>query len=218
MKSFVVIGLGRFGAAVACELYKRGNEVLAIDKDEDAVQRVADQVTHAVMGDANEESVLRSIGVRNFDCAVVSIASDIQDSVLITLMLKEMGVKYVIAKARGTLHAKVLDRIGADRVVFPEHDMGQRLAQTLSSSNVIDFIELSPDFEIVEIHAPTSWQGKSLRELSVRAEHGVNVLAIRGQDGQIRAISPTAEQQIQAGDVLVVIGANDDIERVGNLK
>ncbi len=218
MKSFIVIGLGRFGTAVACELYRRGNEVLVVDKDEDVVQRISDQVTHAVVGDANEESVLRAIGVRNFDCVIVSIASDIQDSVLITLMLKEMGVKYVIAKAQSALHTKVLDRIGADRVVFPEHDMGQRIAQALSSTNVIDFIELSPDFSIVEIRSPGSWQGKTLMELSVRAEHGVNVLAIRGQDGRINAISPTADQRINEGDVLVVIGANDDIERLGNLK
>ncbi len=218
MKSFIVIGLGRFGTAVACELYRRGNEVLVVDKDADVVQRISDQVTHAVVGDANEESVLRAIGVRNFDCVIVSIASDIQDSVLITLMLKEMGVKYVIAKAQSALHTKVLDRIGADRVVFPEHDMGQRIAQALSSTNVIDFIELSPDFSIVEIRSPGSWQGKTLMELSVRAEHGVNVLAIRGQDGRINAISPTADQRIIEGDVLVVIGANDDIERLGNLQ
>lgn len=218
MKSFVVIGLGRFGSAVATELYKRGNEVLAVDMDADVIQRIADSVTHAIVGDAKEESVLRAVGVRNFDCAIVAIASDIQDSVLVTLMLKEMGVKYVIAKGSNALHTKVLDRIGADRVVFPEHDMGQRLAQILTSSNVIDFIELSPDFSIVEIHAPLSWAGKTLIELSVRAEYGLNVLALRGQDGRMTAISPTADQIVHEGDVMVVVGANDDIERIGNLQ
>lgn len=218
MKSFVIIGLGRFGNAVARELYRRGNEVLAIDMDEDAVQRIADFVTHAVVGDAKDENVLRSIGVRNFDCAIVAIASDIQDSVLVTLMLKERGVKYVIAKAQSKLHSKVLQRIGADKVVFPEEDMGNRLAQTLSSSNVIDFIELSQDFSIVEIHPPESWLGKTLSELSVRARFGINVLAVRGEDHSIVTISPTADQVIHPGDILIVIGANDDIERLGNLK
>lgn len=218
MKSFVVIGLGRFGSAVATELYKRGNEVLGIDMDDDTVQRISESVTHAVVGDAKEESVLRAIGVRNFDCAIVAIASDIQDSVLITLMLKEMGVKYVIAKGQSALHTKVLERIGADRVVFPEHDMGQRLAQTLTSSNLIDFIELSPDFSIVEIHAPESWIDLTLADLSVRAQYGVNILAIRGENGRIISVSPTAEQRISVGDVLVVVGANDDITRVGDLK
>lgn len=218
MKSFVIIGLGRFGNAVARELYRRGNEVLAIDMDEDAVQRIADFVTHAVVGDAKDENVLRSIGVRNFDCAVVAIASDIQDSVLVTLMLKEWGVKFIVAKAQSQMHSKVLQRIGADKVVFPEEDMGNRLAQTLSSSNVIDFIELSQDFSIVEIHPPQSWSNKTLSELSVRARFGVNVLAVRGEDRDIVTISPTADQIIHQGDVLIVIGANDDIERLGNLR
>lgn len=214
----MIIGLGRFGNAVARELYKRGNEVLAIDNDEDAVQRIADFVTHAVVGDAKDENVLRSIGVRNFDCAIVAIASDIQDSVLVTLMLKEMGVKFVIGKAQSQLHSKVLQRIGADKVVFPEDDMGNRLAQTLSSSNVIDFIELSQDFSIVEINPPPSWLNQTLKQLSVRAKYGINVLAVRGEGHKIMTISPTADQEIRAGDVLIVIGANDDIERLGNLR
>lgn len=218
MKSFVIIGLGRFGNAVARELYRRGNEVLAIDMDEDAIQRIADFVTHAVVGDAKDENVLRSIGVRNFDCAIVAIASDIQDSVLVTLILKEYGVKYVIAKAQNRLHSKVLQRIGADKVVFPEEDMGNRLAQTLSSSNIIDFLELSPDFSIVEIHPPESWKGQTLKELSVRARFGINVLAVRGEDHNIVTISPSAEQVISQGDILIVVGANDEIERIGNLK
>lgn len=218
MKSFAVIGIGRFGASVARELFQRGNEVLVVDNDEDAVQRIKDEVTHAVVGDATEESVLRAIGARNFDCAIVSIASDIQDSVLVTLLLKEMGVKFVIAKSQSKLHTKVLERIGADKVVFPEMDMGQRLAQTLSNDSIIDFIELSPDFSIVEIVPPAKWLGQTLADLNVRARFGVNVLAIRGDDGHIITISPSADQIINAGDVLIVVGENSTIEQLDKMR
>lgn len=218
MKSFAVIGIGRFGASVARELFRRGNEVLAVDSDDDTIQRIKDDVTHAVVSDATEESVLRAIGVRNFDCAIVSIASDIQDSVLVTLLLKELGVKYVIAKSQSRLHTKVLERIGADKVVFPEMDMGQRLAQTLANDSIIDFIELSPDFSIVEIVPPQKWLGQTLAALNVRARFGVNVLAIRGEDGNIITISPSADQIINAGDVLVVVGENATIEQLDKMR
>lgn len=210
--------MGRFGAAVARELYSRGNEVLALDSNEDTIQRIKDEVTHAIVGDATEESVLRAVGVRNFDVAIVAIASDIQDSVLVTLLLKELGVKFVIAKAQSALHAKVLDRIGADKVVFPESDMGQRLAQTLSNDSIIDFIELSPDFSIVEIVPPEKWSGKTLAELNVRARYGVNVLALRGADGKIITISPSADQVIHTGDMLIVVGENATIEQLDKMR
>lgn len=218
MKSFAIIGMGRFGAAVARELYSRGNEVLALDSNEDTIQRIKDEVTHAIVGDATEESVLRAVGVRNFDVAIVAIASDIQDSVLVTLLLKELGVKFVVAKAQSALHAKVLDRIGADKVVFPESDMGQRLAQTLSNDSIIDFIELSPDFSIVEIVPPEKWNGKTLAELDVRARYGVNVLALRGADGKIITISPSADQVIHTGDMLIVVGENTTIEQLDKMR
>ena len=150
MKTFVVIGLGRFGSAVATELSSLGHEVLAVDEREDHVQRGAEKVTHAVTGDARDPSVLRALGVRNYDCAVVAVGDDIGNSALITLNLKEIGVKRVICKAQSHVHRKVLEKIGADRVVFPEHEMGVKLAQGLSSSNVLNFIELSEDFGIAE--------------------------------------------------------------------
>lgn len=214
MKSFAVIGIGRFGASVARELYRRGNEVFVIDNDVDTIQRIKDEVTHAVVGDATEESVLRAVGVRNFDCVIVSIATNIQDSVLVTLLLKEMGVPYVVAKSQSLMHTKVLERIGADKIVFPEMDMGQRLAQTLTNDSIIDFIELSADFSIVEIVPPAKWVGRTLAELNVRARFGVNVLAIRGQDGNIITISPSADQVLGAGDILIVVGENTIIEQL----
>ena len=154
MKTYVVIGLGRFGTAVAAELCKLGHEVLAIDGDEGRVQAIADHVTHAVTGDARDPAVLRALGVRNYDCAIVAVADDVGNSALITMNLKEIGVKQVIAKAQSHVHQKVLQKIGADRVVFPEHETGVKLAQNLSSSNILNFIELSDDFGIVELAAP----------------------------------------------------------------
>ena len=148
MKTFVVIGLGRFGVAVATELSALGHEVLALDGAEENVQKVADTVTHAVTGDARDPAVLRALGVRNYDCAIVAVGDDVGNSALITLNLKDLGVKQVICKAQSHVHRKVLEKIGADRVLFPEHEMGVKLAQGLSSSNVLNFIELSEDYGI----------------------------------------------------------------------
>jgi len=210
-KQFVVIGLGRFGSSVAKTLYSLGNEVLAIDKDEETVQNISDYVTHAVQADATDEATIRSLGIRNFDVAVVTIGSDIQSSVMVTLLLKELGIKHVIAKAHNDLHAKVLYKIGADRVVFPERDMGVRVAHNLCTSNILDYIELSPDYNIVEISAIEEWYNKTLRELDMRNRYGFNVMAIkRGKDINI---SPKADDVIKSGDVLVVISTNESIKK-----
>ncbi len=217
MKSFVVIGVGRFGAALAKELTELGHEVLALDQSEEAITHIADHVTHAVIGDAKDENVIRSIGVRNFDCAVVAIASDIQDSVLVTLMLKDMGVKKVIAKAQSLMHMRVLERIGADQVVFPERDMGQRVAQSLAASNIIDFIELSEDYSIIELNCPKKWCGKTLLELNIRGEYGANIIAVRGSEGKQVTVSPPANYRLTEGDVLIVIGANNDLDELRDL-
>ncbi len=186
MKSFLVIGLGRFGAAVAQELSALGQEVLALDIDAENVQHISDQVTQAIQGDAQDEAVLRSVGARNFKLRVVAVGADMEASILITVMLKEMGAKYIVAKAMTPIHARVLERVGADRVVLPEIDMGQRLAQRLARTNVVDYIGVSDEFSIVEIHPPRSWVGNSLGKLGVRAKHQINVLAIRhGEGGQV---------------------------------
>lgn len=217
MKSFVVIGMGRFGAALAKELTSLGHEVLALDENEEAIARIADHVTHAVIGDAKDENVIRSIGVRNFDCAVVAIAGDIQDSVLVTLMLKDMGVKKVIAKAQSLMHMRVLERIGADQVVFPERDMGQRVAQSLAASNIIDFIELSEDYSIIELTCPKKWCGKTFRDLNIRGEYGINVIAVRGNEGKEVTVSPPANYRLAESDVLIVIGGNSELDELRDL-
>lgn len=214
MKQFAVIGCGRFGSSVARTLYGLGYDVLAIDENEDVIQNISDFVTHAVQADATDEASIKSLGIRNFDVAVITIGSDIQSSILITLIVKELGVKYVVAKAQNELHAKVLYKIGADRVVFPERDMGVRVAHNLVSSNILDYIELAPDYSIVEIAALRDWEGKTLSELNMRARYGINVMAIK--HGTEINISPNALDVIRKDDVLVVIGHNDDVQKLEN--
>lgn len=212
MKQFVVIGLGRFGSSIARTLYNLGYDVLGIDNNEEIIQALADSITHAVQADATDENTLKALGVRNFDVGIVSIGQDIQASILVTLILKELGIKFVVAKAQSELHGKVLYKIGADRVVFPERDMGVRVAHNLVSSNILDYIELSPDFSIVEIAAIPEWFEKSLRELDMRVKHGLNVMAIERNEEVI--VSPKADDIILEGDILVVVGQNKDIEKL----
>nr|WP_330387083.1 TrkA family potassium uptake protein [Acidaminobacter hydrogenoformans] len=211
-KQYVVIGCGRFGSSVAMKLTELGEEVMVVDKNEEIIQTISESVTYAVQADATDEQTIRSLGIRNFDVAVVTIGSDIQSSILITLMCKELGVKYVISKAQNELHGKVLYKTGADRVVFPEREMGVKIAKNLVSDNILDYIELAPDYSIVEIVALERWIGKNLRQLNIRARYGVNVMAIKqGYDIKV-AVGP--EDVIREGDVLVVIGHNDDLNRI----
>ncbi|MBT9173957.1 MAG: Ktr system potassium uptake protein A [Syntrophomonadaceae bacterium] len=210
-RQFAVIGIGRFGASVATTLYEMGNDVLAIDSSEAKVEGIVDKVTHAAVADSTSEIALKSLGITNFDVVIVSIGQDIQASILTTLLLKELGVGYIVAKARTMLHGKVLQKIGADRIVFPERDMGIRVAHNLVAANVLDFIELSPEYSIVEIIVPQYMVGKSLRELDLRARHDLNVLAIRSADKKIN-VTPAATDRMQRGDVMIVVGKNDKIQ------
>lgn len=212
MKNYVVIGCGRFGSSVAKTLYSLGHEVLAIDKNEEKIQNIAEQVTHAVEADCTDENVLKSLGIRNFDVAVISIGSDIQSSIMATLICKELGVQYVLCKAQNELQAKVLYKIGADRVVFPERDMGIRVAHNLVSQNVLEYIELDPHYSIAEIVAPSKWIGKTIGALDLRANYGINVMAVK--HGMQINISPEAEDVLKPGDILVVIGKNEQINKV----
>lgn len=211
-KQFVVIGLGRFGESVAKTLYGLGHDVLAIDMNEDMVQEISDSVTHAVQMDATDESALRTLGLRNFDVAVVTIGSNIQASVMVTLLVKELGVKYIIAKGQSDLHAKVLYKIGADRVVLPEKDMGVRVAHNLVSASILDYIELSPDYSIMEMKALEEWNGKTLAELKLRSKYGINVMAIK-KDDDIN-ISPNADEVISSDDIIVAIGSAEDLAKI----
>lgn len=215
MKSYIVIGLGRFGQTLARQLCALGAEVLAIDKRGDLVQQVADDVTHAVVGDGQDKEVLRALGARNFDCAIIAIGSDLAASVLTTMNLKELDVPYIICKAHDETHRRVLEKLGVDRVIIPEQENAQRLARSLNSHNVLDYIELSEDYGILEIPAPKSWVGKTLKGLNVRAKLGVNIIAV--ESGGTTSVSPSADYLIQAGDILVVLGDNYSLEAVQKL-
>lgn len=210
-KEFVVIGLGRFGGSIVRELVEQGMEVMAIDKFEDKIDEFSTIATHAVMADSTDEAALRSLGIRNFDHVIVAIGDDIQASILTTLMLKEIGVKKITVKAQNDYHEKVLERIGADKVVHPERDMGKRIAHNIVSNNVLDYLELSDEHSIVEIAANNVLIGNSIIELDIRAKYGINIVAIKRGDDII--VSPQANDVIRKGDILIVIGADNDINR-----
>lgn len=213
-KQYVVIGLGRFGTSVAETLYELGNDVLVIDNDEERIQLVADNVTHAIQADATDEMALREVGVRNFDVGIVSIGSDIQASIMATILLKELGLKMVITKATNAMHAKVLTKLGADKIVFPEKDMGVRVAHGLAYSNVLEYIQLSPEHSLAEFLCPKDWCGKTLKELNVRINYGINVIAIK--DKELVDISPSANQMMNSGNIIVAIGNVEDLSRFEN--
>lgn len=215
MKSYMVIGLGRFGSQVARELCRLGCQVLAVDMDSDLVSQIANDVTHAAVADGQDKEVLRALGAKEFDCAIVAIGDDLAASVLITMNLQELGVPQIICKAHGETHRRVLEKLGADRVLIPEQEQAARLARSLASHNLLDYIELSEEYGIVEVPAPISWKGKSLKELNVRAKLGVNILAIR-RGGKIN-VSPGADFTFEDQDVLVVLGDSAALKRVQKL-
>jgi len=215
MKTCVVVGLGRFGTEVAIRLCELGCEVLAIDQNNDLVQQVSDCVTQAVVGDARDKSVLRALGVSDFDCAIVAIGGSLGNSVLATMNLKELGVPYVVSKAHDETHRQVLTKLGADMVVIPEQEQACRLARNLSTPNVLDYIELSEDYGIIEVPAPGKWVGKSLKDLNIRAKLGVNIIAIK--QGEQVNVSPGADYEIMPEDVMVVLGGTDALNAVQKL-
>ncbi len=211
-RQFIILGAGRFGGSVATKLVELGAEVMVVDKSESVIQAIADKVTHAVTTDVTIEGALNALGIRNFDTAVVTIGDNIQSSILVTITLKELGVNHIVAKAQNAMHAKVLYKIGADRVVFPEREMGLRVAKNLMASNVMDFIELSPDYSIVEISPLQSWIDKTIKEVNVRGNYGLNIIAIKS--GADMKINLSADYVISRGDILVVIGNNQDLKEI----
>jgi trk system potassium uptake protein TrkA len=209
-QQFAIIGLGRFGSSLARELHVMGYEVLGIDRNEERIDEMTPYLTHAVVADSIDEEVLRSLGVRNFDCAVVAIGDDIQASIMTAILLKDMGVKKVVAKALTTLHGKVLSKIGVDRVVFPERDMGIRVAHQLGTPNLLDYIELSKDCTVAELAVTPIIAGHTLGHLNTRAKFGCSVVAIHNKDGIVK-VAPTAEDCVHMNDIMVVIGTNGQI-------
>jgi trk system potassium uptake protein TrkA len=213
VKQYAVIGLGRFGTSVARNLFRLGQEVLAIDTDEERLKYVAEEVTHTLMADTTDVNVLKSIGIKNFDVVVVGIGENIQSNIMTTLLLKELGVKYVVAKALNKMQGRVLEKVGADRVVFPERDMGKRIAHNLISANFVDFIELAQEFRISEIIAPREMHGKTLKALNLRAKYNVNLILIRRRSGEV-IFTPGADDMIQTEDVLLMAGQKDELDKL----
>lgn len=215
-KNYVVMGCGRFGSAIAKTLFELGHEVLVLDVKEELVQSVIDQVTHAVQADCTDEYVLKSLGIGNFDVAVVCIGEDFEASIMATILVKEMGIPYVLCKASDERQAKVLYKIGADRVVFPERDMGVHTAHRLTSKNILEYIALDSQHSVAEVELPQSWNGKNLQQLNLRMDYGVNVIALkRGNRMQI-ALDP--KEVFQSKDILVLIGRLENIERIEHLE
>ncbi len=228
MKQFVVIGAGRFGSAVAVTLARKGKQVLVLDKDEGTVQRLSEIVTQAVQIDITDPSSLARLDIGEMDVAVVGIAGDLEAAILVTLQLKEMGVKTVVVKAKTTAEKKILSRIGADRIVFPERDMGVRVANSLISPTIFDYIQVSPGFGIVETRVPEAIQGQTLVEANIRARFGVDIVAIRrrapklDKKGESRLkdtmlIAPRADEVLGENDILVIIGEEEKIEKFKSL-
>ncbi|WP_033543351.1 potassium channel family protein [Planococcus sp. CAU13] len=210
-KEFVVIGLGRFGGSIVRELIEQDADVMAIDIDTERVDEFAGIATQAVVADTTDEAVLKSLGVRNFEHVIVAIGENIQASILTTLMLKEIGVKKITVKAQNDYHAKVLDKIGADKVVHPERDMGIRIAHNMLSNNVLDYLELSDEHSIMEVKANEKLAGYTLIGLDIRAKYGINIVAVkRGKD---IIVSPQADMEIELQDILIIIGSDADINR-----
>lgn len=211
-KQFAVFGLGSFGASVAVTLQQLGCEVVAVDNHMEHVQEISEQVSYAIKADAGDPEVIKSLGTRNLDGVVVAVADDMEASVMATLVSKEIGVPYVIAKAKNELHATILKKIGADAVIFPEMEMGVRVAKTLLSSNFADWIALSPDYSIIEIATPKEWVGKSLQQLDVRRSHDVNVVGIK--IGEEVEVNPDPERTLQEDMTLIIIGSNYALEKM----
>ena len=214
MKQIAVLGLSRFGASVARALTNMGVEVMGVDKNPDKVADLAHDITHAVQADILDDDALDSLGLRNFDVVVLSI-KDVEISCIATMALTDHGAVNIVAQAGGEAHGKILERIGADKVIMPEKDMGIRLARSLSSNNLIDYMELSAKHSLMELEAIDEWVGRTLKQSNIRNRYKINVVAIRS--GKVLRVAPGSDDIIHDGDVLVVIGENTDLERVNKL-
>ena len=204
-KQYIVIGLGRFGFSICETLYQNGSEVMAMDIDQQRVNEAAGISTHAICADATDAATLEQIGISNFDVAIVNIGCDIRASGIVTMLCKEMGVETVVAKALDEVHGRMLEKLGADKVVYPERDMGRRVAYNLRTTRIMDFIEVSPDYSLSEIKPLDKWVGKDLGQLAMRAKYGINVLAIKNGDN-INA-APEATTIIREDDIMLVMCA-----------
>lgn len=220
-QQFAVIGLGRFGSAMAMTLTELGHDVIGIDGDEEKVRQLADTINYAIQLDATDEKALRGAGIKDVGSAVVSIGENIESSLLVVMLLREIGIGTIVAKAVTPLHGRILEKLGVSRVIFPEREMAIRVAHSLVVPNVLDYIELSRDFSIVELPAPEQFVGRTLKQLELRPRYGLTLIAVkrRGADGrETTNISPSADQTILKDDILALLGSNDRLSQLDKLK
>ena len=212
-REYGVLGLGKFGTAVARTLAENGNSVIAVDLDPDCVDEIADSVTCAMVGDISDPRVLDTLGLHNLDCVIVGVSTNMQVSIMATLLAKEKGAPFVVAKAENEIHKHILEKIGADKIVFPEGEMGVRLARNLMGGEFVDLVELSKEFSMVEMPVPDAWIGKSLRELNVREKYGLNIIGIKTGDDLEVNLNPDAPMNTHM--ILVIVGKNSDFTKIG---
>ncbi|MFR1324000.1 MAG: potassium channel family protein [Ezakiella massiliensis] len=211
-KQYLVIGWGRFGSTVATTLEDLGNQVMAIDIDEDALQKIADRVTYSAIVDVTDENALIDIGIRNFDAVIIGISTDFRAAIMSILVAKEMGVKLVECKVADEIQSKVMKKVGADYTIMPEHSVGRRLAYNLTSENVVDQMILSDELSIYEINVPEKWIGKSIGQLDLRKQHGINIIAIKREGKTMLTIRP--DVVFEAGDTIILAGDNEIIKHI----
>ncbi|WP_117168021.1 potassium channel family protein [Paraliobacillus sediminis] len=212
-KEFVVMGLGRFGGSMCKELIKEGVNVLAVDKNRERVQNYEDIASQAVVLDAMDKQALNAVGISNFDCAIISFGDDMESSILVTLLLKEMGMKQVWVKARNEYHQKILEKIGADKIIHPERDMARRIAHHITSDRVVDYIEISNKHSIIEIVASSQIIGKTVANLKIKEKYKCEIIAIKKTEESV-VMMPAADKEIETGDILIVMGDNRKLNRL----
>ena len=212
-KQYAVFGLGVFGSTVAETLEKYGCEVIAVDKDVTCVERISKKVTKAVVANATDRAQLLALDIKEVDVAIISLRNNLEDAVLATMLLKELGVSYIIAKAKNHQHQRILERVGADRVVRAERDMGERIARGLLHKSIIDIASLDERYAVTEIKAPVAWHGKTLTDLNVRHVYKMNILGVKHKENVELSLNLDPNYNIQAGDVFLVIARIEDIEK-----
>lgn len=215
-RQVLVIGLGRFGSSIAKTLCEDGVQVMAIDRHMDLVEEMRDQLTQVVQADSMDRDSMEALGVGEFDTAFVTIGADIKASCVTTMLLKELGVGHVVVKASDEFHGRMLEKLGADKVLYPERDMGRRIAHNLVSGNLLEYIELSPDFSMAEILAKPEWAGKTLLELHLRDRLGINVVAVRSGDKTNPL--PTSGTVLQEGDIMLVVAGEETLLKLNKRK
>ncbi|MFR8548850.1 MAG: potassium channel family protein [Lachnospiraceae bacterium] len=210
-KQYVVFGAGRFGKSIAVTLQQLGCEIIVVDKDPEVIQEIADEVSYAICANVDDQDVFQNLGLRNLDGAIIAITEDLEASIVTTMQCSEIGIPRILAKARNNLHEKILRNVGAHKIIYPEVEMGRRMAKYLVADNFADWIELSPKYSLVEMEVPRQWCGKNLIELQIREKYNLNVIGIKYGDTVSVKIDPN--EKLRDDEILIVVGENTDLEK-----